>query len=112
MIPTNPMLHCPLIGSMGMMDPNHHFKCDDTAECSADEGQNAWPPVSAIGANTPTDVRQVFEQSNVGFETEPFGCAIPTTETDHPMRAKAAQKSRPRDTLLDLWYPSPPFSGR
>jgi hypothetical protein len=85
MIPTNPKLHCPHIGPMGMMDPNHHFKCDDTAECSADEGQDAWPPVSAIGASTPADVRQLFEESNVGFETEPFGCAVPTTETDHPM---------------------------
>jgi hypothetical protein len=80
MIPANPMLHCPHIGPLGAHDPNHHLKCDDEAECSADQGQAAWPPVLEIGANTPADAVSAYAQSNVGFESEPLGCAIPSGE--------------------------------
>jgi hypothetical protein len=83
MVPTNPKLHCPHIGPLGSADPNHKFKCDDTSECSQDQGQDAWPPILAIGANTPADVVSAFEESNVGYETEPYGCAIPTDDHEH-----------------------------
>jgi hypothetical protein len=83
MIPANPMLHCPHIGPLGMHDPNHHIKCDDEAECSTDQGQASWPPVLAIGASTPADAVSAYAQSNVGFESEPMGCAIPSGEHEH-----------------------------
>jgi hypothetical protein len=80
MIPANPKLHCAHIGKVGQSDVNHHMKCDDDMECSDDEGQNAWPPITHIGANTPQEVIDVYNENNVGFETEPFGCAVPSTE--------------------------------
>lgn len=83
MIPANPKLHCPHIGPLGAHDPNHHFKCDDTAECSEDQGQDGWPTIAAIGANTPANVVSAYEESNEGYETEPFGCAIPSGEHEH-----------------------------
>jgi hypothetical protein len=83
MIPANPALHCPHIGPLGAHDPNHKLKCDDVAECSTDEGQASWPPVVAIGPNTPANVVQALAQSNAGYESEPLGCAIPTGEHAH-----------------------------
>jgi hypothetical protein len=83
MIPTNPMLHCPHIGPMGMADPNHHLKCDDVSECSVDQGQASWPMVEAVGAHTPASVVDTYARSNVGYSTEPLGCAIPSAERAH-----------------------------
>ena len=74
MIPTHPQLHCPHIGPLGKVDPNGHFKCDDAHECNTDEGQASWPPVQKVGPNTPADIVKVFEDSNVGYESEPLGC--------------------------------------
>jgi hypothetical protein len=78
MIPTNPELHCPHIGMLGSHDPNHAFKCDDLYECDEDQGQASWPPVTEIGMNTPMSVVDIFDDNNVGYETEPLGCGIPT----------------------------------
>ncbi len=83
MIPANPALHCPHIGPLGNADPHGSSKCDDVSECSEDVGQDAWPPVSAIGDATPSDLVELFMQSNEGYEDEPFGCAIPTAPGDH-----------------------------
>jgi hypothetical protein len=83
MIPANPHLHCPHIGPAGAMDPNMHTKCDDTAECSDDSGQDGWPPVALIGEQTPQEVVDLFDANNVGAEAEPLGCAVPTGST-HP----------------------------
>jgi hypothetical protein len=76
MVPINPQLHCPHIGPLGRVDPNGHFKCDDAYECNTDEGQSSWPAVQKIGPNTPADVVKVFEDSNVGYQNEPFGCIV------------------------------------
>jgi hypothetical protein len=83
MIPTNPQLHCPHIGKVGGVDPHGHLKCNDETECSADQGQDSWPPVTEIGSGIPVEIVELFEDSNVGFESEPFGCAIPTAEHEH-----------------------------
>ena len=83
MIPANPKLLCPHIGPLGAHDPNHHIKCDDVTECSEDQGQNDWPPIVAIGDNTPASVEAAYEESNAGYETEPFGCAVPSGEHEH-----------------------------
>ena len=83
MIPANPQLHCPHIGKMGGVDPHGNLKCNDETECSADQGQASWPPVTEIGAGTPEEIVELFEVSNVGSETEPFGCALPTEPRDH-----------------------------
>lgn len=79
MIPTHPELHCPHIGRVGVIDPNHKFKCDDTAECAVDQGQVTWPPVQKIGAFTPASVIATYTQSNVNASQEPVACAIPST---------------------------------
>jgi hypothetical protein len=84
MIAAHPSLHCPHIGPAGAMDPNMHLKCDDTAECSGDIGQASWPPVTLIGDQTPQSVIDLFNANNVGAETEPLGCAIPTGSTHPP----------------------------
>lgn len=81
MIPANPRLHCPHIGPLGAMDPNMHMKCDDTAECSSDIGQASWPPVTEIGEQTPAEIVDLFDADNVGAESEPLGCAIPTNSS-------------------------------
>ncbi|VUD68753.1 hypothetical protein TDB9533_04112 [Thalassocella blandensis] len=83
MIPTNPGLHCPHIGPLGAADPNMHYKCDDITECSSDEGQDSWPLVQKIGTNTPQDIIDLYQESNIGAENEPFGCAIPTDRDGH-----------------------------
>jgi hypothetical protein len=63
---------------LGSHDPNHAFKCDDLYECDEDQGQASWPPVTEIGMNTPMSVVDIFDDNNVGYETEPLGCGIPT----------------------------------
>jgi hypothetical protein len=83
MIPTNPMLHCPHIGKVGHHDPNHKLKCDDVSECSVDQGQASWPAVNLVGSRTPANVVEAYTRSNVGYESEPFGCAVPTAEHEH-----------------------------
>ena len=83
MIPTNPMLHCPHIGPLGNADPNDHFKCDDATECSVDQGQAFWPKVEAVGAQTPANVVDTYARSNVGYSSEPLGCAVPSDEQGH-----------------------------
>lgn len=80
MIPANPLMHCAHIGPKGTKDSQDHLKCDDEAECSSDQGQDAWPPVGGVGEQTPPDVKKAFENSNPGYETEPFGCVIPDPE--------------------------------
>ena len=81
MIPAHPSLHCPHIGPKGRLDPDNHAKCDDVAECTADEGQDNWPNIENIGANTPPDIKLFFEKDNVDYKKEPFGCAIPSVES-------------------------------
>jgi hypothetical protein len=83
MIPTNPQLHCPHIGKMGGVDPHGNMKCNDDTECSTDQGQASWPPVTEIGAGVPQSVVDIFEDSNIDFENEPFGCAVPTEPREH-----------------------------
>ncbi len=83
MIPANPGLHCAHIGPLGSADINTKFKCDDVSECSVDEGQDAWPPISNIGSGTPQDIIDLFTESNIGYENEPFGCAVPTAPRAH-----------------------------
>ena len=78
MIPTNPPLHCPHIGLPGSADVNGALKCNDEVECVGnDEGQDLWPPLLEIGDETPAERIAVYEQNNIGWEDEPFGCAIP-----------------------------------
>ncbi len=83
MIPANPALHCAHIGPLGMEDSHGHFKCDDEIECADPDEGSDWPLVSEIGMNTPPAIADIWEASNVGFETEPFGCAIPTDHEHH-----------------------------
>jgi len=80
MIPAHPNLHCAHIGPKGITDPNDHIKCDDEIECGSDEGQDSWPNVTEIGDRTPKDIQDLFEKDNAGYESEPFGCAIPTKD--------------------------------
>lgn len=75
MIPTNPPLHCPHIGKAGVADINGNFKCDDAAECTKDEGQDEWPPLRDVGAETPAERLQLYAENDIGYEDEPFGCA-------------------------------------
>lgn len=77
MVPTNPLLHCPHIGKLGVADKNGDLKCDDVAECSQDDGQDSWPPVYDVGNDTPLERIQFIENNNIGYEDEPLGCAIP-----------------------------------
>lgn len=84
MIPTHPELHCPHIGKTGAVDPNNHFKCDDAAECSTNQGQNAWPAVQKIGANTPAAIIARYAASNAGAANEPLACALPSTTSGNP----------------------------
>lgn len=83
MIPTNPALHCPHIGKIGSADPNNAFKCDDDYECADPDFGSDWPAVTEIGASTPQDRVDVFTTNNVGWESEPFGCAIPSGAGGH-----------------------------
>ena len=56
-----------------------HMKCDDTAECSTDQGQASWPAVTQIGAYTPANIIALYTASNAGAESEPVACAQPST---------------------------------
>lgn len=78
MVPTNPHLHCAHIGPAGMHDMHGALKCDDDYECSDPNEGADWPAVTLIGPNTPQAIRNVFDANNVGWETEPMACAIPT----------------------------------
>ncbi len=83
MIPANPLLHCAHIGPKGKLDAHQHLKCDDAVECGKDQGQDNWPAVEGIGRDLPDDIRKVFEASNQGSETEPFGCVLPSKDNTH-----------------------------
>jgi hypothetical protein len=72
MLAANPTLHCPHIGPEGTADMNGQYKCDDTYECSEDEGQDEWFDVVAIGDDVPQELIDIFAVSNVGAETEPL----------------------------------------
>jgi hypothetical protein len=83
MIPTNPGLHCAHIGKQGALDEHDHLKCDDVTECSTNEGQASWPPIIEIGAATPASVVNVFNASNVDYESEPLGCGLLSDGAGH-----------------------------
>lgn len=78
MIAANPALHCAHIGKAGVEDINGDFKCDDAYECSQDDaGQDEWEPLVEIGPDVPPDRLALYNQSNIGYQDEPLGCAVP-----------------------------------
>lgn len=77
MIPTNPALHCPHIGK-GAKDPNGKYKCDDEAECSDPKQDEFWAPLELDVI--PQQFQDIAAKSNKGYEEEPFGCAVASTE--------------------------------
>ena len=81
MIPTNPPLHCPHIGKLGVADSNGNFKCDDTTECTKDEGQALWPLVNVLPQDIPSERKQLYEENNIGWEDEPFPCVVAYNES-------------------------------
>jgi len=75
MVPADPEVHCAHIGKIGVEDINGDLVCDDDADCSEDAGQNAWPPVTNFGADTPANVLSAYAASNVGYQSAPLSCA-------------------------------------
>ena len=75
MMPTNPELHCPHIGK-GVKDINGKYKCDDIAECSDPKQDEFWAPLELD--TTPQQFLDMAAKSNVGYQSEPLGCAVQT----------------------------------
>jgi len=72
MIPLNPNLHCPHIGR-DASDPNGDFKCNDDYECTDNLPSN-WAQLSYD--DNPVDIILIAEESNDGWEDEPFVCGF------------------------------------